>query len=79
MPAAVLGVRNPHLIAAAAGTPQLRGFTFSRDLVDFAKRVEKLATFGVDLNQRKLEQFEKLNLRVRGRYGGGVLQLCYRH
>ena len=79
MPAAVLGVRNPRLIAAAAGTPQLRGFTFSRDLVDFAKRVEKLATFGVDLNQRKLEQFEKLNLRVRGRYGGGVLQLCYRH
>ena len=46
--------------------------------MDFAKRVEKLATFGVDLNQRKLERIEKLNLRVRGRYGGGVLQLCYR-
>lgn len=77
-PAAVLGLHNPYLIAAAAGTPQLRGFSFSQDLMDFARRVERLATFGVDLNQRKLPHAEKLNLRVQSRYGGGVLQLCYR-
>jgi hypothetical protein len=77
-PAAVLGLSNPYLIAAAAGAPQLRGFTFSRDLIDLAARVESLATNGVDLNQRKLPRVEKLNLRVRGTYGGGLLQLCYR-
>jgi hypothetical protein len=77
-PAAVLGFRNPYVIAAAAGTLQLQGFNLSRDLMGFAKRVERLATFGVDLNQRKLPRTDKLNLRVRGRYGGGVLQLCYR-
>lgn len=77
-PVAVLGFRNPYLIEAAAGAPQLEGFTFSRDPMDFAKRVERLATFGVDLNQRKLPRSDKLTLRVRSRYGGGVLQLCYR-
>lgn len=77
-PATVLGLSSPYLIAAAAGTPALEGFTFSRDLVDFAARVERLATIGLDLNQRKLPRVEKLNLRVRGTYGGGVLQLCYR-
>jgi len=77
-PAAVLGLRDPNLIAAAAGALRLPGFTFSRDLMDFAKRVELLATFGVDLNQRKLPHTDKLNLRVRSQYGGGILQLCYR-
>jgi hypothetical protein len=77
-PAAVLGFRNPYVIAAAAGTLQPQGVTFSRDLMGFAERVERLATFGVELNQRKLPHTDKLNLRVRGRYGGGVLQLCYR-
>jgi hypothetical protein len=46
--------------------------------MDFARRVEELAVFGVDLNQRKVPHAQKLNLRVRSRYGGGVLQLCYR-
>ncbi len=77
-PAAVLGVTNPRLIAAAADEPQVRGFTFSRDLRDLALRVEKLARFGVDLNQRKASHPEKLNLRVQSRIGGGILQLCYR-
>lgn len=77
-PAAVLGMSNPYLIAAALQRPDVQGFTFSRDLLDFAAQVEKLANFGVVLNQRKLPRTEKLNLRVRGRYGGGVLQLCYR-
>lgn len=77
-PAAVLGLNNPYLIAAAAGTPQLQGFAFSSDLLDFARRVQKLAIFGVDLNQRKEPRTQRLNLRVRSRYGGGVLQLCYR-
>ena len=77
-PAAVLGVTNPRLIEAAAGKPAVRGFTFSRDLRDLALRVEKLARFGVDLNQHKIVHPEKLNLRVESRLGGGVLQLCYR-
>ena len=77
-PAAILGVTNPRLIAAATDKPEVRGFTFSRDLRDLALRVEKLARFGVDLNQRKVSHPEKLNLRVESRIGGGVLQLCYR-
>ena len=77
-PAAVLGVANPRLIAAAAATPEVRGFAFSLDLRDLALRVEKLARFGVDLNQRKMAHPDKLNLRVESRIGGGVLQLCYR-
>ncbi|KPK14572.1 MAG: hypothetical protein AMJ62_12740 [Myxococcales bacterium SG8_38] len=76
-PAAVLGIGNPYLIQAAVGTPEAQGFTFSRDLLDFVAQVDKLARFGVDLNQRKLVRDEKLRLRVRGRLGGGVLQLCY--
>lgn len=78
VPAAVLGVTNPYVIASALKTPRARGFTFSKDLRELAHRVEKLARYGVDLNQRKLPQTEKLNLRVQSRFGGGVLQLCYR-
>jgi hypothetical protein len=77
-PAAVLGVTNPRVIAAATQTPEVLRFRFSRDLVDFAHRVERLARDGVELNQRKLVHDEKLNLRVQSRFGGGVLQLCYR-
>ncbi len=85
-PAAVLGLSNPYLIAAAAGTPvlsseaapRIRGFTFSQNLLDLAAQVQHLARFGVELNQRKLPRSEKLNLRVNPRFGGGVLQLCYR-
>ncbi|MFW2387073.1 MAG: hypothetical protein ACN4G0_01970 [Polyangiales bacterium] len=77
-PSTVLGMMNPYLIAAAAKKPKVLGFTFSQDLRDLVKRVETLAVHGVELNQRKLERSEKLNLRVQSRLGGGVLQLCYR-
>ena len=87
-PAAVLGVTNPYLIAAvlkkpdvvAAGLarPKVRGFTFSKDLQRLYRRVETLAVHGVTLNQRKIAHEEKLNLRVQGRFGGGLLQLRYR-
>jgi hypothetical protein len=86
-PAAVLGVTNPHVTAAAlksaaiaapAKSPQVIGFTFSRDLRSLYLRVEKLAIYGVDLNQRKMPRAEKLHLRVNARLGGGVLQICYR-
>lgn len=80
-PAAVLGVSNTYVVAAAAAkgrAPQVLRFSFSENLVDFAERVEKLARDGVLLNQRKLAHAEKLNLRVQSRLGGGVLQLCYR-
>lgn len=76
-PAAVLGIRSPYLIQAAVGAPEVQGFTFSQDLLDFVAQVDRLARFGVDLNQRKLVRDEKLSLRVKGRFGGGVLQLCY--
>jgi hypothetical protein len=80
-PAAVLGISNTYVVAAAAGqgrVPQVLRFSFSEDLVDFAQRVEKLARDGVLLNQRKIAHPEKLNLRVQSRLGGGVVQLCYR-
>jgi hypothetical protein len=77
-PAMVLGVTNPYLIAAATKKPEVRGFTFSKDLRKLYQRVETLAIYGVDLNQRKLPHAEKLNLRVQTRFGGGVLQLRYR-
>ena len=82
-PAAVLGMTNPYIVAAAAKTavkkPRVLRFTFSRDLVNFANRIEQLARDGVELNQRKLVHAEKLNLRVQSRLGGGLLQLTYRH
>lgn len=78
-PVAVLGMTNPHVVAAAAAMkPEVVRFTFSQDLIDFANRVEKLARDGVVLNQRKPAQPEKLNLLLQSRLGGGVLQLCYR-
>jgi hypothetical protein len=77
-PSAVLGMTNPYLVAAAMKKPTIRGFTFSKDIREFYQRVETLAIHGVDLNQRKSHQTEKLNLRVQGNLGGGVLQLRYR-
>lgn len=81
VPAAVLGVTSPYLVAAAVKKPGLQSFTLSRDIRDLADQVEKLARYGVDLNQRKARQTEKLQLRVetRTRGVGGVLQICYRH
>jgi predicted LPLAT superfamily acyltransferase len=80
-PAAVLGITNPYLIAAATKTPEILGFTLSQDIRDLALRVEKLARYGVDLNQRKITHTEKLQLRVdtRTRGVGGILKICYRH
>ncbi len=77
-PAALLGMTNPYLIAAAAKKPEFKGFTLSRDILDLAAHVERLARYGVDLNQRKLPHGEKLQLRVEQRGVGGVLQICYR-
>ena len=80
VPATVLGVTNPYLIAAAIKTPEVQGFTLSQDIRDLAAQVEKLARYGVDLNQRKTPRAEKLQLRVDTRtHGvGGILQLRYR-
>ncbi|MGB3052464.1 MAG: hypothetical protein WBB42_15795 [Polyangiales bacterium] len=77
-PAAVLGITNPYLIAAAATKPDVMRFTLSRDIRDLAAQLERLAIYGVDLNQRKLPRTEKLQLRVKPRDVGGVLQICYR-
>ena len=77
-PAAVLGMANPYVIAAAATKPEVRRFTLSRDIRYLAARVERLAQYGVDLNQRKLGHTEKLQLRLQPSGVGGVLQICYR-
>ena len=84
-PAITLGLSNSYVIAAALERPAVRprggwlGFTLSQDLVDLVQRMNKLAVWGVELNQRKLPHREKLNLRVQSRLGGGVIQLHYRH
>ena len=77
-PATVLGVTNPYLVAAAMKTPEVRGFTWSQDILDLAAQVEKLARYGVEVNQRKMLHTERLQLRVKPRGFGGVLQICYR-
>ena len=77
-PAAVLGMTNPYVIAAAAAKPEVIGFALSRDILDLAAHVERIARYGVDLNQRKLPHSEKLQLRVKPSGVGGVLQICYR-
>ena len=77
-PAAVLGMANPYVIAAAVDKPEVLGFTLSQDIRDLAAQVTRLARYGVDLNQRKLPHTEKLQLRVKPRGVGGVLQICYR-
>ena len=78
-PATVLGIMNPYLVAAAMDTPGAQRFRLSQDIRDFAKHVEKVARYGVDLNQRKGLQTKKLQLRVdtRTRGVGGVLKVCY--
>jgi len=80
VPATVLGVTNPYLVAAAMKTPEVRGFRLSQDIRDLAAQVERLARYGVDLNQRKMPHAAKLQLRVdtRTRGVGGILQLRYR-
>ncbi len=78
-PAAVLGLSNPYLIAASMEAPPVRGFTLSQEIRDLVRRVDKLARYGVDLNQRKMAHTEKLQLRVRQVGFGGLLQLRYRH
>jgi len=80
-PALVLGLSNPYLVAAAVTTttPEVPGFTVSDDLRDLLRRVDKLARYGVDLNQRKIAHTEKLQLRVRQVGFGGLLQLRYRY
>jgi len=81
-PATVLGLTNPYVIAAAMESqtaPRVLGFTVSQDLRDAFKRFEKLARYGIDLNQRKIAHPEKVQLRVRQRGPGGVLELRYRH
>jgi len=79
MPATVLGLSNPYVVAAAATPPRVLGFTVSQDIRDLVKRFEKLARYGVDLNQRKIAHPEKVELRVRQRGFGGVIELRYRH
>ena len=77
-PATVLGVTNPYVVAAAIKAPKVRRFTLSQDILNLAAHVEKLARYGVELNQRKRLHAEKLQLRVKPRDVGGVLQICYR-
>ena len=78
-PVSVLSMTNPYLVAAAMKTPKVQGFTLSQDIRALAWQVERLANYGVDLNQRKISHTEKLHLRVRtSRRGvGGVIQLLY--
>jgi len=78
VPAAVLGVSSPYIIRAALPTPRSHRFLLSQDIRDLVKRVDKLARYGVDLNQRT-PQPEKLQLRFQSLDFGGFLQLCYRH
>ena len=77
-PAAVLGMTNPYVIAAAAAKPEVLGFKLSGDIRNLAAQVERLAQYGVDLNQRKLTHTEKVQLRLKPRGVGVVLQICYR-
>ena len=77
-PATVFGVTNPYVAAAAMKAPEVRRFSLSQDILDLASRVDKLARYGVDLNQGKRLHTEKLQLRVKPRDVGGVLQICYR-
>ena len=80
-PSTVLGVTNPYLITAAIEIPEAQGFILSQHIRDLAKQVEKLARYGVDLNQRKSLHTEMLQLRVDARIRGvgGVLKICYQH
>ena len=78
VPAAVLGVSNPYVVRAALPTPTARRFVLSKDVRSLAKRVDTVARYGLDLNQRT-PQPQKLQLRFESRDFGGLLQLCYRH
>jgi len=78
VPAAVLGVTNPYLVRAALPTPKAQRFLLSKDIRSLAKRVDNLARYGLDLNQRT-PQTQKLQLRFQSHDFGGLLQICYRH
>lgn len=78
VPATVLGVSNPYLVRAAVPTPKARRFLLSEDIRDLAKRVDNVARYGLDLNQRT-PQAQKLQLRFQSRDLGGLLKLSYRY
>jgi len=78
VPATVLGVSNPYLVRAALPTPTAQRFLLSKDIRDLAKRVDNLARYGLDLNQRT-PQAQKLQLRFQSRDFGGLLKLSYRY
>ena len=73
-----MGVSNEYVLRSALPTPKVDQFWLSKDVRDLVRRVDKLARYGLDLNQRQ-PQPEKLRPRVQSRFGGGVLQLTYRH
>jgi hypothetical protein len=75
-PATLLGVSNPYLVRAALPTPETQRFLLSKDIRVFAERVDSLARYGLDLNQRT-PQAEKLQLRFQSRDFGGLLKICY--
>ena len=77
VPATVLGVSNPYLVRAAAPRPKTPIF-LSEDIRDLARRVDRLARYGLDLNRRNTGP-ERLRLTLQSRFGGGVLKLSYRH
>ncbi len=77
VPATVLGVSNPYVIAAGLPTPKAQRFLLSKDIRDLVKRVDRLARYGLDLNQRT-PQPEKLQLRFQSLDFGGLLQIRYR-
>ncbi len=77
-PATVLGVSNPYLVRAALPTPEAQRLLLSKNIRDFAERVDTLARYGVDLTQRA-PQADKLQLRFQSRDFGGLLKICYRY
>lgn len=78
VPATVLGVSNPYLVRAALPMPMAQRFLLSKDIRDLAKRVDNLARYGLDLNQRT-PQARKLQLRFQSHDLGGLLKLSYRY
>lgn len=77
-PATVLGVSNPYLVRAALPTSETQRFLLSKNIRELAERVDTLARYGLDLNQRT-PQPEKLQLRFQSRDFGGLLKICYRY
>lgn len=78
VPAAVMGVTNPHLIRASLPTPSGQTAFLSEQVRTLARRADTLAREGLHLNPRSTSK-EKLHLRFDSRLSGGVVSLCYRH